>query len=885
MSRLSRPDPLTFLFEDTAPEIVPEYADVAEIAAVDASAPDVSATSDAPTPVDAPPPVTLDAKQQHAIDLALTTPYTDISGTAGVGKTFVAREILRRYEATYGPGTCVLAATTGIAAVNLGEGTTINALLKYFDTAALRANYTAGHTQAVIRKLRRLGVRRILLDEKSMLSGEQFGYIVKAIREVNDGEIAALESVGDDSYMSLTAQEERDLPPIGLTLVGDFGQLPPVPDTDRAGKKLPVTFCFDSPQWEIFKDTRTVLDRIYRQDAGDFIAALHAVRRGDVRSALAFFTPDRFSSGMEAEFPGTTIFPKNDMVERYNLDRLERLATPAMTYLTAREGQQRGDWKQIPDALRLKEQALVMILANRRTAGDEDEPGRMIYANGDLGILQAAGENGWWVQLHRTGETVCVRPVTRENLIPLEPGRRKELKALGIAEQAIVDNKFESIGRVTYMPLRAAYGCTVHKCLLAGTRVPVLGRGLLPVEDIRVGDVVVSGLGNPCRVIAAQPTGIKELVRVVFASGRELLMSPDHPLMDEHGVFVHGVDVGQRVQIGQETYSLEYWSTHLPVLVHTPRGDVRLQAPEDMTPDLAWWLGAVLGDGSVRDRRDGTIEFHSREPELIARFTGYAELYFNAKVKRYKKSSAIIAKAVRQWLEALGVDYVTAASKTVPEAIFRSPARCRAEFLRGLFDTDGSVDARQIRYVTTSKRLAQSVQVLLDSLGVTETKIVSQIPMVVYKGTRRTGQRAWTVCVQRKGFKKFESRVGFFHAAKAKTLAELAAKPVRELPSNATCGRLDRIVEIVKTDLHVPLHDLEVEGDHSFIANGLVVSNTQGLTLDNVQVNINDSFMKQPGMLFVALSRARTADGLRIVGSQRGFVERCTVERRVQPWL
>lgn len=519
---LKRPDPSLFTYETTAPEIVPEFADLP------LEEPPVARASSAalkpepvqlpgPTPeaaqellrrftesqpaimdwhaklsakaevvygeatvqapivlVDAtiPPPVVeivYDEKQSQAIEHALSSTYTDISGTAGVGKTFVAKEILRRYEEEHGPGSCVLAATTGIAAVNLGEGTTINALLKYFDTAALRANYTAGHTQSVIRKLRRIGVRRILLDEKSMLSGEQFGYIVKAIREVNDGEIASLESIGNDGYESMTAQEERALPPIGLTLVGDFGQLPPVPDTQVDPKdpsrvvKMPVTFCFDSPQWELFKDHRTILDRIYRQDAGDFIAALHAVRRGDVRAALQFFTPEKFSQGMNETFDGTTIFPKNDMVERYNLDRLERLTTPALTYPTTREGQLRADWKQIPDALRLKEGALVMILANRRTPGDEDEPGRMVYANGDLGILQGGGERGWWVKLHRTGQSVCVMPVERQNLIPLEPGRRKELKEQGIAESAIVDNKFESIGRVVYMPLRAAYGCTVHK--------------------------------------------------------------------------------------------------------------------------------------------------------------------------------------------------------------------------------------------------------------------------------------------------------------------------------------------------------------------------------------------------------------------------------------
>jgi ATP-dependent exoDNAse (exonuclease V) alpha subunit len=82
-------------------------------------------------------------------------------------------------------------------------------------------------------------------------------------------------------------------------------------------------------------------------------------------------------------------------------------------------------------------------------------------------------------------------------------------------------------------------------------------------------------------------------------------------------------------------------------------------------------------------------------------------------------------------------------------------------------------------------------------------------------------------------------------------------------------------MEIVGTIAYMPMR----------AAYGCTVHKTQGLTLDNVQVNIRDWFFKTPGMLFVALSRARTAEGLRIVGDQQGFIKRCCVEPRVQPWL
>ena len=400
--------------------------------------------------------------------------HEDLSGTAGTGKTYTARQLIAQSP----KGSVILAATTGIAAVNLGEGTTINAALKYFNTSDLQERYTNGVLQGVLRKHRRCGVRRILIDEKSMLSGQQLTLISRAIDEVNAPRDRDLERMGTDDDAALYDDE---LPPepegeaIGLTLVGDFGQLPPIPDDNPlTGAKIPLQYAFDSPQWDQFKAHRTTLTKIWRQDAEDFIRALQAVRKADVTAALQFFTPQRFTTITDDAFEGTTIFAKNDAVERYNQLRLDRVTGASMAFETIRIGKQRSDWVQkangsgIPDRLRLKEGALVMILANRRIYEDEDDStGKLIYANGDLGVIEAEGDgDGWVVKLQRTGGLVKVLPLRRQHTIPLEPGRKKQLKLqypTTLDEHLTEDGRNEVIGSITYMPLRAAYGCTVHK--------------------------------------------------------------------------------------------------------------------------------------------------------------------------------------------------------------------------------------------------------------------------------------------------------------------------------------------------------------------------------------------------------------------------------------
>ena len=63
------------------------------------------------------------------------------------------------------------------------------------------------------------------------------------------------------------------------------------------------------------------------------------------------------------------------------------------------------------------------------------------------------------------------------------------------------------------------------------------------------------------------------------------------------------------------------------------------------------------------------------------------------------------------------------------------------------------------------------------------------------------------------------------------------------------------------------------------------VHKSQGLSLDRVQVDIRDRFWASPAMMYVALSRCRTLEGLRIVGQREVFAGYVKNDPRVLPWL
>lgn len=282
-----------------------------------------------------------------------------------------------------------------------------------------------------------------------MMDGDQLGFLKRAIDEVN----------GHDYQLDAAGDVDDDLPELGLTVVGDFAQLPPVN----------APFAFESPEWKEFAAHTITLIQVRRQADADFIATLRAARRGDGRAVRDFFA-GKLSRVTDDAFQGSTLFAKNDAVDRYNWIRMGKLTGSEILFTNLREGEQRSEWGNpkkpsstwgIPPRLVLKPGALVMVLANKRT-----ELGRGFeYVNGDLGIVEDANiaENTCYVKLHRTGTIVPVQYVRREKKAPCDSARRRELRALGLEHTISDDGKWEITGWVSYMPLRVAYGSTVHK--------------------------------------------------------------------------------------------------------------------------------------------------------------------------------------------------------------------------------------------------------------------------------------------------------------------------------------------------------------------------------------------------------------------------------------
>jgi len=374
-----------------------------------------------------------------------------LTGIAGSGKTFECRRRIRE-DPDYG----VLCATTGIAAVNLGEGvTTLNSLLRYYNTDSLEMAHQTGR---LARRLSDLalgeGVRNIVIDEVSMMDAEQLDLIYEGIEKFNYSDPANL--LGWES------------PKLGLVLTGDFCQLPPV-----KGK-----FAFEAECWEKFEARTTVLTKCWRH-AGDsrFLEGLNCFRAGLGRKGAGILADCGvgFHSSLDEDFEGSTIIARNENVDNYNDVRLAKLTTEPFTLRTIRwHSPDRADvnnqWKSIKIESTYKPGALVMLL-------DNDSDGQ--FVNGDLGRVVEFNRSDKViiVRLLRTGEDVYVSPIWRRHLerkVPPQfqkvgsedwPRSRQDSHARSPEDLTYFDSKEKRwvLGECLFYPLRLAWATTVHK--------------------------------------------------------------------------------------------------------------------------------------------------------------------------------------------------------------------------------------------------------------------------------------------------------------------------------------------------------------------------------------------------------------------------------------
>lgn len=266
------------------------------------------------------------------------------TGSAGTGKSAVLRELVGNLQRIYGYQRVGIAASTGLAACNIG-GQTLHKLLSIgLGTGSpLELAKKIKKNGAQVRKWQELKV--LIIDEISMIDGKLFTKL--------------------DELGKILRNNQKPFGGIQIVCTGDFFQLPPV---DRDGN---AEFCFQSPAWKKVIQKTVLLKKVFRQSGdSELIDMLNALRHGELdnETAKRFYLLSRkieYKDGLEP----TELFPTREEVKRANYARLNQLPTTSVKYVAKDNVADPFLQKMLENLmcekeLELKEGAQVMYLKN-----------------------------------------------------------------------------------------------------------------------------------------------------------------------------------------------------------------------------------------------------------------------------------------------------------------------------------------------------------------------------------------------------------------------------------------------------------------------------------------------------------------------------------------
>ncbi|MQA60874.1 MAG: DNA topoisomerase 4 subunit A [Actinophytocola sp.] len=250
----------------------------------------------------------------------------------------------------------------------------------------------------------------------------------------------------------------------------------------------------------------------------------------------------------------------------------------------------------------------------------------------------------------------------------------------------------------------------VGDCFVRGTPVSTPS-GLRAIDEIEVGDLVLDERGMPVPVVAAYENPKSELVRVTWANGHSMLVTP-----------------GQRFKVVREDVGLEWVNaSELSGRLTVAYGSDRHVGLETDNEDCYnYLLGLIVAEGFAVDRAraaDGRVRIHMCDIEPIDTVHDWAVangvvVHRGQRVAKNPKHRDQHILTFARHAGLLEVGTPRSDQKCVPSAVLRDRSTW-VPFLAGLFDGDGYVrkQHREIVFVSTSERLMRQVYSMLGDFG------------------------------------------------------------------------------------------------------------------------------------------------------------------------
>jgi len=372
-------------------------------------------------------------------------------------------------------------------------------------------------------------------------------------------------------------------------------------------------------------------------------------------------------------------------------------------------------------------------------------------------------------------------------------------------------------------PGRVKFGWLSPSCFPAGTMI-LTRDGHRPVEDIRVGEEVLTHKGRWRKVTATMST-VRPLIALRGYGHPCLRVSAEHPFLTKHRTRVWNNTRRQYdrafgdaawVQAAKLTKS-HYWASPASFPEAAPP-DVPVFRNRRTTidDDFMWLVGRYIADGWTRltkQRAELSIacgmrkvdEFRQRvsKTQCSGRRAGSDELSWSERSGTGLIRFDTNHRGIVTWLR----DHFGsgAASKRIPGWALGMSESLRRSLLDGYLAGDGYRNSSQgnplVELTTVSKALAFGIKALAASLGYSPMVYLDENQRSVIEGRNVVVRPAWIV-----------------------RWREVIA-PGREQAFVEDGLHWSAIKSVVATDTEAEVFNLSVEEDESYVADGIVVHN------------------------------------------------------------
>ncbi len=344
-----------------------------------------------------------------------------LTGGAGVGKSFLTKQIVTYYKAE--ALNVIVLGSTGISAVNVG-GQTIHSFFAFgiannFEELKSFDRYNKNRLKELAKLLKNLHL--LIIDEISMVSADLLEMILYRLRA--------------GGFKGK------------LMVVGDFYQLPPVvKQKSHHSLMREAVYAFESAAWEHFDFVTVELMQIKRTSDETFMRILNYVRKGELNEEVFSYLEHLRGNDFDSE-KATVLFGRNQEADILNQTKValvetEEFVKPACITIKDKKLDERriASWKKslpVVENLTLKEGVPVIFTTNRWG----------FYHNGERAVIE-----------HIDDEAIVVEKNHR--LIKVERFDF-ELGRSALDEEGNIDS--EVVCTFSQFPLRPAYGITIHK--------------------------------------------------------------------------------------------------------------------------------------------------------------------------------------------------------------------------------------------------------------------------------------------------------------------------------------------------------------------------------------------------------------------------------------